>query len=217
MALMTSLNKLIRRLRGDERGLSFIEMAFVAPILILLLTGGLELANYTMARMKVTRVASMLADLTAQSPVGVLESQITDLFLAANMVTSPMDIQKDGRIYITAVRGGGANVGNSILWQRCDGEQTSIVSQIGSPDNRRVVLPRNIILANDAITVVAQASMYYKPLLFEDLFDEDKPITHVAVYMPRSLSFGVITADGSPPKSNCGTNVRQYNANGQPV
>lgn len=215
--MMIALTRFIRRLRGDERGLSFIELAFTMPILILLLTGGLELANYIMARMKVTRVATMLADLTAQSPVGVLESQITDLFLAANMVTSPMDIDQNGRIYITAVRGGGAKVGNSILWQRCDGMKSSIVSQVGSADNKNVLLPRNIVLPNDAITVVAQASMMYEPLLFDGLFDERKPITHVAVYMPRSLSFGVITADGSPPKSNCGTNVTQYNVNGNPV
>ncbi|HEY4548492.1 MAG TPA: TadE/TadG family type IV pilus assembly protein [Pedomonas sp.] len=215
--MMIALNRLIRRLRGDERGLSFVELAFTMPVLILLLTGGLELANYTMARMKVTRVATMLADLTAQSPVGVLESQITDLFLAANMVTSPMDILGDGRIYITAVRGGGTKVGNSILWQRCDGDKVTIPSKIGSSDNKNVVLPLNIALEENAITVVAQASMMYEPLLFDGLFNEREPITHVAVYMPRSLSFGVITADGSPAKSNCGTNVTQYNANGYPV
>ncbi|HLU91554.1 MAG TPA: TadE/TadG family type IV pilus assembly protein, partial [Pedomonas sp.] len=84
--MILAFNKFFRRLRRNERGFSFVELAFVAPVLILLLTGGLELANYTMARMKVTRVATMLADLTAQSPVGVLEGQITDLFLAANMV-----------------------------------------------------------------------------------------------------------------------------------
>lgn len=215
--MIIALNRFLRRLRRDERGLSFVELAFVSPILILLLTGGLELANYTMARMKVTRVATMLADLTAQSPVGVLESQITDLFLAANMVTSPMDIDRNGRIYITAVRGGGSNVGNSILWQRCNGDKSGIVSEIGSADNKNVLLPRNILLPEDSITVVAQASMMYEPLLFDALFDKDKPITHVAVYMPRSLSFGVITADGSPAKSNCGTNVTQYKANGYPV
>ena len=215
--MLIALSRLVRRLRGDERGLSFVELGLMLPILILLLTGGLELANYTMARMKVTRVATMLADLTAQSPVGVLESQITDLFLAANMVTSPTDIQSNGRIYITAVRGGGSKVGNSILWQRCDGRQIKLTSEIGSPNNKNVVLPRNIVLEDDAIIVVAQASMLYEPLLFDALFDKDKPITHIAMYMPRSLSFGVITADGTTPLRNCGTNVTQYNANGQPV
>lgn len=213
--MILALNKFFRRLRRNERGFSFVELAFVAPVLILLLTGGLELANYTMARMKVTRVATMLADLTAQSPVGVLEGQITDLFLAANMVTSPLDIQGNGRIYITAVRGGGSKVGNSILWQRCDGRQVRFPSEIGSPDNKNVVLPRNIVLEENAITVVAQATMLYEPLLFDALFDKEKPITHIAVYMPRSLSFGVITADGTPALDNCGTNVTQYNANGQ--
>ncbi|HLU91231.1 MAG TPA: hypothetical protein VKZ46_01475, partial [Pedomonas sp.] len=83
------------------------------------------------------------------------------------------------------------------------------------PDNKNVVLPRNIVLEENAITVVAQATMLYEPLLFDALFDKEKPITHIAVYMPRSLSFGVITADGTPALDNCGTNVTQYNANGQ--
>ncbi len=215
--MMIALNRFIRRLRRDQRGLSFVELAFTMPVLILLLTGGLELANYTMARMKVTRVATTLADLTAQSPVGVLESQISDLFLAANMITNPMNILEDGRIYITAVRGGGSNVGNSILWQRCDGNKVTVTSEIGSNNNKNVVLPRNITLEDNAITVVAQASMTYKPLLFDKLFDRNTTITHVAIYMPRSLSFGVITADGTTAKSNCGTNVTQYNANGTPA
>src|SRR5690606_9483908 len=126
---------------------------------MLVLTGGLELANYIMARMKVTRVATMMADLTAQSPVGVLESQISDLFLSANMVTSPLNILENGRVYISAVRGGGPYVGNSILWQRCDGSRADYPSEIGSQNNKEVVLPRNIQLAEDAITVVAQATM----------------------------------------------------------
>lgn len=215
--MMIALNRFIRRLRRNQRGLSFVELAFTMPVLILLLTGGLELANYTMARMKVTRVASTLADLTAQSPIGVLESQISDLFLAANMITSPLNVLENGRIYITAVRGGGANVGNSILWQRCEGDKVTFASEIGSSNNKNVVLPRNIALDENAITVVAQATMTYEPLLFDALFDPNKPISHTAVYMPRSLSFGVITADGTTPKSNCGTNVTQYNANGNPV
>lgn len=215
--MMIAFNRLLCRLRRDQRGFSFVELAFAMPVLILLLTGGLELANYIMARMKVTRVATTLADLTAQSPVGVAEGQISDLFLAANMVTSPLDILANGRIYITAVRGGGPAVGNTILWQRCDGRNVTIPSAIGSPDNRNVVLPRNIQLEDNAVTVVAQASMTYEPLLFDVLFDRSKPITHIAVFMPRSLSFGVITDDNTPPKSNCGTNVTQYNANGNPV
>ncbi|MCH8685525.1 TadE family protein [Pedomonas mirosovicensis] len=215
--MIVSLRKFLRRLRRDTSGLGVIELAFVAPILMLLMTGGLELANYIMAKMKVTRVATMMADLTAQSPVGVLEGQISDLFLAANMVTDPLNILENGRVYITAVRGGGSYVGNTILWQRCDGKRTDFVSEIGSSNNKNVVLPRNITLETDAITVVAQASMAYKPLLFDALFPENTEITQVAVYMPRALSFGVITADETTPKSNCGTNVTQYNDKGYPV
>lgn len=215
--MRNALRKFLRRLRRDQRGVSFVELAFAAPVLILLFAGGLELANYIMARMKVTRVATMLADLTAQSPVGVLEGQISDLFLSANMITTPFDILENGRIYITAVRGGGSLVGNSILWQRCDGKRVDYPSEIGSKDNKNVLLPHNIQLPDEAITVVAQATMQYEPLLFAPLFPDEPKITHVAVYMPRALSFGVITADDTPPKSNCGTNVTQYNAKGQKV
>lgn len=212
-----ALRTLLRRLRRDQRGISFVELAFAAPVLILVFTGGLEMANYILARMKVTRVATMLADLTAQSPVGVLEGQISDLFLSANMVMKPLDIMENGRVYITAVRGGGPNVGNTILWQRCDGKRVDFPSEIGSSNNKNVLLPRNIQLPDEAITVVAQATMEYKPLLFDALFSDEPIISHVAVYMPRSLSFGVITDDDTPPKSNCGTDVTQYNAKGQKI
>lgn len=213
---MHKLKLWVRRLRQDRQGVAAIEVGLTLPILIFVFAAGFEIANYSLARMKVARVATMLADLTAQSPVGVHESQISDLFLSANLVTAPIEILKDGRIYLTAIRGGGDKVGNTILWQRCDGQQTKFASKIGSSNNKFVTLPRNTVLPNDAVTITAQATLKYEPLIFIGIFP-NTPITHVATYSPRSLSFGVITADGSQAKSNCGTNVTQYDSNGNAI
>jgi Flp pilus assembly protein TadG len=58
--------RLLRRLRGDRRGVSAIEFAFIAPILILCYFGVAELCGALLAERKATHVASEVGDLVAQ-------------------------------------------------------------------------------------------------------------------------------------------------------
>lgn len=206
---MRNLSQWLARLREDLRGFATAELALTFPIVLLILLGGLEGAMYVVAQQKVSRVANALADLAAQSESGALESQISDLFESARFITDPADIIQDGRMYVTAVRGGGAGVGNSILWQRCDGLRSSTISALGTSDNRNVPLPGALLLADTDIVLVGEASMEYQPLFFNVVFTQSM-ISHTAMARPRNLDFSTITPDGTIPKSNCGTVVTQY-------
>jgi Flp pilus assembly protein TadG len=57
---------MFRRWRGDARGVSAIEFAFIAPILILCYFGVAELCGAMLAQRKASHVASEVGDLVAQ-------------------------------------------------------------------------------------------------------------------------------------------------------
>ena len=49
--------RFLQRLRRDTRGLALVEFAFSAPLLLLLILGGIELVNYALAHMRVNQIA----------------------------------------------------------------------------------------------------------------------------------------------------------------
>ena len=49
-------------LRRDNSGLALIEFAFIAPIMLLLGIGGIELVNYTIANLRLSQAAVHVAD-----------------------------------------------------------------------------------------------------------------------------------------------------------
>jgi len=59
--------RLIRRLIRDERGVSAVEFALLAPVMIILYAGLVVFCQAYMARKRAEHVAPMVADLVAQS------------------------------------------------------------------------------------------------------------------------------------------------------
>ncbi len=68
---MSGIIKLIRLLGGigrDRRGIAAVEFAFLAPIMLVLLVAGGEMAQAVMTARNVESLARSIADLTAQEP-----------------------------------------------------------------------------------------------------------------------------------------------------
>jgi Flp pilus assembly protein TadG len=61
-----SLARLIKRLARDERGISAVEFAILAPVLIMFYMGMTEFCQGFMAQKRMAHVTSMVADLVAQ-------------------------------------------------------------------------------------------------------------------------------------------------------
>ena len=81
---------LIRFMR-DRRGVSAIEFAMVAPILILLYVGAAELGNALTIYRRTSTVASTAADLTAQVKT-VSTADLQDIVAASSSIMSPFSI-----------------------------------------------------------------------------------------------------------------------------
>lgn len=112
------------RLQAAREGVAMVEFAFVAPLLLLLILGGLELANYALAHIRVSQIAMTVADNSGRVTTGIDEANIYEVFAGANVLGEPLDFQTNGRIVLSSLqenKQSGPNQGQMIHWQRCWG------------------------------------------------------------------------------------------------
>ncbi len=126
-----------RALRKDSSGLAVVEFAFIAPIMLLLGVGGIELVNFTVINLRLSQAAVHVADngsrigdrdnLVAQR---IYESDLYDMFTGVSLQTgSQMDLYENGRVIISSLERN-ADGGQWIHWQRCMGK-LNVVSEYG--------------------------------------------------------------------------------------
>lgn len=79
---------LIDAFRRESRGVAAVEFAFIAPILILLFVGTIELSSGVSVNRKLSRLSSTLSDLVTQSQ-SLTSNDITNIMKASSKVMYP--------------------------------------------------------------------------------------------------------------------------------
>lgn len=85
---MIALRNWLTRFRQDQSGISAVEFALLAPIMIALYFGMVEVCQAYMAQKRMSHVTSMVADLTAQAQ-SVTRNDLTDIFNIGNQIMEP--------------------------------------------------------------------------------------------------------------------------------
>jgi Flp pilus assembly protein TadG len=78
----------LRRFRRDQNGLSAVEFALLAPVMILLYFGMVELCQAYMAHKRMSHVASMVADMTARAET-VNQNSLGETFNIGGQIMQP--------------------------------------------------------------------------------------------------------------------------------
>lgn len=115
----------LARVRTDECGVAFVEFAFIAPVLLFLVLGGLEIVNYAVAQLKVSQIAMTVADNAGRVTTGIDEANVYEVFAGAGVIGKSMDFEKHGRVVLSSLQDNGqtgGNHGQMINWQRCWGD-----------------------------------------------------------------------------------------------
>lgn len=118
-----------RRLRGDTRAVSFMELALILPIIITLGFYGAELAYMSTVNMQIGQLASSLADNasrlgqtdnSAVTPT-VSETQVDSVMTGALVEGGGIDFESSGRVILSSLEVDSATGRQYIHWQRCRG------------------------------------------------------------------------------------------------
>jgi Flp pilus assembly protein TadG len=91
----------VRGLRYDERGVSAVEFAMIAPVLVLIYLGCVELSLMMRVDRRVTSTSAALGDLTARLTV-VTEADMEEMYNAAAVMMQPYDMDTT-RMRITSI------------------------------------------------------------------------------------------------------------------
>lgn len=82
------MNRAARHFMGEQSGVSAIEFALIAPAMIAMLLGSIEVSLLLTADRKITQTTSAIADLVAQDDV-ITSDEMDDIFTAASAILQP--------------------------------------------------------------------------------------------------------------------------------
>lgn len=188
--MMTKLASAVRGFRGDRRGVGAVEFALIAPVLIILYIGSLEISVAMSVNKKIARATSTVADLVTQ------QSEVDKKFLGtmvdvAQSVISPF--KTTGlKVKVTGIKIDAAK-NATVAWSWKDDGTEAYVK------NSAIAIPSQLQIASTFL-IRAEVEMGYDLLLVlpgvSDI--ETKHLTMSKTYHLRQRVGDPITC------SNCG-------------
>jgi len=172
--------RFVRRLLVERRGAIAVEFALFAPILIMLITGGVEINRFVLLNQKLERVSVTVADLTSQAE-SLTEADLVGLFQVIGPVMKPFDLTGVGKVIVSSI---GAKDGNSprINWQRSFGALAN--SSAFGVEGSTPTLPAGFVIRDTENVIVAEVFYDYSPLIVSNVI---APVSlyHVSYFRPR--------------------------------
>lgn len=147
--------RLLRRYLQATDGLAAIEFAFIAPVLIILFFGTVEVCNALICKQKVTTVAASASDLVAQDSA-ITTSQLQDVFSALNSIIYPFPTSTS-QVIITSIKNDPNHVGQFVV----DWSQAS--SGSAHTPGANITVPAGLVTASGSV-ILAEVSYTYTPL-----------------------------------------------------
>lgn len=191
------IRRTFRELLAAREGIAMTEFALVTPVFLILLMGGVELANYVTVKMRVSQLALQVADNAARIGTGtqlqakqITEAQINDLLTGANLQADGLELAKRGRVIVSSLEEDPANAGRfRINWQRCYGaaKYTALYGKQG--DNNLTGMgpsTARITAMPDTATMFVELNYKYEPLIANGFTTVDLPeFTEIAAMTVR--------------------------------
>jgi Flp pilus assembly protein TadG len=145
---------LLRRLKNDERGVSAVEFALIAPVMIVFYAGLVDLCQGYMALKRTTHVAAMVADMASQSAT-LTKSQIDKIFEIGPAIMTPFaSTSLEQRVSsVTRV----SSTKYTVNWSRSYGGSGSLSGALTAGN---VNLPTDLLANGESILIGESAYTY---------------------------------------------------------
>jgi Flp pilus assembly protein TadG len=148
--IITRMRQIFGRFAGDRRGVSAVEFALLAPLMIVLYVGCAEISDGVSANRKVTLTAAALANLAAQVSI-ISSSDMTNILDASSSVIAPYSTTKL-KVTVSCINID-ANRNSTVKWS---------ATRNGTLRTGTVSIPTALAVANSQL-ILAEASFEYTP------------------------------------------------------
>ena len=146
---------MFNRIGSDQRGGAAIEFAIIAPVAVLLYCGFAELTMAMMAERRAAHVASVVADLVAQTP-SVTSANVTDIINVGNSIMAPFP-SAPLQLRVTSVIAD-VNGVPKVAWSQAHGLTALTNNATVSP------FPANLLAAGDSVVMADVQYAFTSPL-----------------------------------------------------
>jgi Flp pilus assembly protein TadG len=154
---LPNLGRALAAFRRDRRGVSAVEFALVAPVLILIYFGLVELSQGLLAKRRVSHVASAVGDLVAMSDHDIPNSEMTDILSVGSTVMAPFPAT-GLKLRVTSVTTDAQKVAK-VDWS--DGQGMAAYTQGQTISN----LPAGLLTVAGENLLITEAQYTYTPMM----------------------------------------------------
>ena len=138
---------------SDRSGLAAVEFALIAPVMVIMFFGTVELSSAIDCNSRVARVSSTVSDLVAQSPA-VSSADTANIFNAANAILFPY-AAANAKIVVTSLV---ANSSGVVTVDWSDAQNTS--KRTSPPAN----IPAGVLPASTSV-IYAEVTYSFTPAI----------------------------------------------------
>lgn len=116
--MIAPLSRFIRRFRRDASGVSAVEFAFIAPVMIIFYFGLAEYTQALIAQRRTIGTASAIGDLVAQASGSTRASDVDDIMSMSNVLMAPFPVSGTNlKVCVTSIVADASN-NKKVAWRR---------------------------------------------------------------------------------------------------
>jgi len=183
MAASIQIRRRIARLWRNRRGSILMEVALSVPVILILFSGGFEIGRYALLEMKVSRIATSLTDLVAQTEDEIYSADIDGLVQAVPHIGQPFSFDTSNtQVIVTSVKANSSDT-PIVCWQVEKVGDLGQNSRIGNP-GAVADLPDSITMKEGDTAIIAEVYYEYAPFIFDSVMSPRR-LSSDAIFRPR--------------------------------
>lgn len=185
-----------RRFGSDVRGIAAVEFAFIAPILLVMLIGAVEITRAVSIDRRLSVITNMIADLVARE-TKLTGADVEAIYDIAEQVMAPFDAS-DLKLSIIPVMSAANDAGKTLVYPSA-ANRPSYNGGAVPPKCQVYALTAGILQKNESVIVV-ESSYAFKPLFLGYVMGAHE-WTEKAIAKPRKAL--CVAFDGATCTSSC--------------
>lgn len=179
--LRAAVDRFAQRLRREESGVAAVEFGLFAPMLLVLLLGGVDVTRFVLVRNKVAKVGFAMSDVAAQyKQIGA--EALKQIWLIPNRTMPAFVTGTTGVTVLTAV-GMDASSVYRVTWQCYSTNGTAWASKVGSAGTVANI-PAGLLIDDNDNVIVAEVFFKFEPM-FKLFYARGFDIYSKGMFRPR--------------------------------
>lgn len=157
--MISTIRRTIERFRPDTNGGAAVEFAIIAPVMLLMFFGAVEVSQGVAANRKMTLAARTISDLVARTG-DIDQNELKNVFTASTYILRPFDLT-DFKATVSAISMDGQGV-PSVVWKVNLSWSNNAASLSNSSDKTVGTVPPDLRVAKTQL-IKSDVTYPYKP------------------------------------------------------